>query len=223
MNKYRFVKETSIPYNNSLISFFQANKPKQEFSLLEIGCNVGHNLFELHNRYPNSKYYGIDIMQEAIEEAKNDCPWGEFVIADLEKDNLPYQKEQFDYIFCPDVLEHLTYPQKTLEKLRHFLKPGGAIYACIPNLMFYDIIKNLLEKGRFTYTETGLLDYDHKHFFTYYEILQTFSAAGYQKLSVYSIKFQNEISRDFIRKLSHISYLDGWQFESFQYVVKATL
>ena len=45
--------------------------------------------------------------------------------------------------------------------------------------MFYEVLKNLLEKGRFTYTQTGLLDYDHKHFFTYNEILQTFALAGY--------------------------------------------
>ena len=212
-----------MPYNNALISYFQKNEPKQDFSLLEIGCNIGHNILELHNRFPKANYYGIDIMEEAIEEARKDCPWGNFTIADLEKDTLPYQKEQFDYIFCPDVLEHLTFPQKVLEKLKQFLKPDGAIYACIPNLMFYEVLKNLLEKGRFTYTQTGLLDYDHKHFFTYNEILQTFALAGYQKLSVYSIKFQSEESRDFIRKLSHISYLDAWQFESFQYVVKATL
>ena len=39
--------------------------------------------------------------------------------------------------------------------------------ANIPNLMYWSTMYSLLIEGIFSYTDIGLLDYDHKHLFTY--------------------------------------------------------
>ncbi len=65
---------------------------------------------------------------------------------------------EYDYILCPDILEHLTNPKEVLNNLTKILKPDGYIFANIPNLIYWSVITNLLLFGNFNYTKTGLLD-----------------------------------------------------------------
>ena len=54
--------------------------------------------------------------------------------------------------------------------------------------MHWSIMVNLLLEGTFHYTETGLLDYDHKHLFTQREIEQLFCNCDFQLDEINFIK-----------------------------------
>ena len=153
--------------NQNLISFFKEKNTKEEFTLLEVGCNAGQNLKALYEIYPKAKFHGVDILSEATEQARKNFPQGVFHTFNIEDPPFYFNNCQYDYILCPDVLEHLTNPKETLKYLGSILKSDGYIIANIPNLMHWTVMANLLIYGNFTYTDIGLLDYDHKHLFTY--------------------------------------------------------
>jgi hypothetical protein len=57
------------------------------------------------------------------------------------------------------------------------LKPQGKIVASIPNASFYLVPLNLL-RGRWRYTDRGVLDKTHLRFFTLETIQMLFAQAG---------------------------------------------
>ena len=73
--------------------------------------------------------------------------------------------EPFDVVVCADVLEHLAEPEKLLDRIRGWLKPGGTLLASIPNAANVSVRLALLA-GRFEYAERGILDRTHLRFYT---------------------------------------------------------
>ena len=83
-----------------------------------------------------------------------------------------------------DVLEHLTQPEQALAKAASFLKDDGSIYVSVPNVTHNDIVLKMCEE-RFDYTQTGLLDDTHVHFWGLENVKQLGISAG---LSVRSVE-----------------------------------
>lgn len=86
--------------------------------------------------------------------------------------------KKYDYIIFADVLEHLRNPQEVLCACKAFLNDNGLIWISVPNISHNDIIINLIE-DEFEYSETGLLDETHIHFFTKKTAKKMFTEAGY--------------------------------------------
>lgn len=202
MNKYN-----QVP-NKFLINEFKKYCDKEKFTCLEIGCNAGKNLKAIYELYPNAEYYGSDIDRETIVEARENFPMGTFFLNDITQQTLHYDYHfsTFDYIILLDVLEHLTHPKATLEYIKKFLlKPEGKIFIGVPNLAHWSLMYNLLVCGRFVYTETGLLDYDHKHLFTYAEIERMLKETGFHINEAISIQLGQEPDEEFISQLVALS------------------
>lgn len=210
----------SVAANPSLLHFVE--KETREIHVLEIGCDCGANLLEIKNLCPNAKLYGVEINPES---AKFASLFAEVSIGDIEKQRIDFNQKKFDYVLFGDVLEHLRNPEETLRYCRELLCEDGKILACIPNLMHYTVMKELIN-GNFTYTDTGLLDKTHIHFFTYKEILRMFHKV---QLCVEDI-FMKESVREsipaedkvFIENLCKMS--DGaeeFMYYTYQYIVLA--
>lgn len=224
LNDRRFMKKiwnmnyfNIIPNGN--LSALVNESHEAEFSVLEVGCDLGANLLDIKSRYPNCKIHGVEINPSAVNIAKYLLDVRE---GNIEEENLSFE-EKFDYIIFGDVLEHLHNPQKTIrycnEKL---LKEHGCIVASIPNIMHISVMEQLLH-GRFTYQDTGLLDKTHIHFFTYYEILSMFQEENYSIEEVYiSTRKLTEEQEELKVKLMEISHnVEMHMYDTFQYVVKA--
>lgn len=220
MNKYE-----QMP-NHNLINFFKTENSKEEFSILEIGCNKGENLKAIKEYYPKAVCYGVDISLDAVEEGWENFPEGIFYYFDIENPpcyfaDLKFQA--FDYILLPDVLEHLTRPEKALCYLKKLLKPDGYIFVTVPNLMHWSTMINLIVYGNFQYTDTGLLDYDHKHLFTFNEVINLFQKVGYEIDGFYNIKI-DVIPDDYkncIETLINLSEkVDLSNYETFSFMLK---
>jgi 2-polyprenyl-3-methyl-5-hydroxy-6-metoxy-1,4-benzoquinol methylase len=78
-----------------------------------------------------------------------------------------------------DVLEHLRAPEKTLSAVRQRLAPNGAALVSLPNIAYWKMRLDLL-RGRFEYTDTGLLDRTHLRFFTLKTAKEMFAQAGFR-------------------------------------------
>lgn len=87
--------------------------------------------------------------------------------------------KQYDVITCLDVLEHLEAPAFVLYRLYKHLEPGGHLIASIPNVQHWSVVWGLL-RGRWEYTDEGILDRTHRWFFTRQGIRRMFGYTGYR-------------------------------------------
>lgn len=130
--------------------------------VLEFGCYTG-GLAKHLKEEKNCQVYAIELDEEAFNIAKEHLVDG--LAGDIEDYYwVTYFSDiKFDVLIFADVLEHLRNPGKVLEKACSLLKEDGIVLFSIPNIAHNDVIVKLLE-NRFDYTETGLLDSTHIHF-----------------------------------------------------------
>jgi len=96
------------------------DSPKDSF--LDLGCRMGYCLPIFGDAYPNSRVLGIDIVPEFVEAAST--------VGDAEvgnAHNLPFADDEFDYIFCAQMLEHCYDPQKAADEIMRVAKCGFLI------------------------------------------------------------------------------------------------
>lgn len=106
----------------------------------------------------------IELIPEMAKQVESYAE--KVIVANIDEDSWEDSLEgNFDFIIFSDVLEHLRYPQRALERCAPFLKSDGCILTSVPNIGHNSIILNL-RKGLFVYTNYGLLDDTHIHFFT---------------------------------------------------------
>lgn len=192
---------------------------EEKFAVLEVGCDMGANLLGIKNEYINCDIYGLEINNNSVEIGKH--------MADIRYGNVEEEKinfgVQFDYIIFGDVLEHLHNPQQVVRYCRKLLKENGRIIASIPNLMHISVMKQLLQ-GEFRYTDVGLLDKTHIHFFTFKEIIRMFEAEDYEIEKMEGIVYEfDKCEEQLLEQLMHISGegVTEEMYRTYQYSVVA--
>lgn len=204
--------------NDLLIDLVKCKK--EAFSVLEVGCATGVNLLGIGNLYPEARLYGVEINPNA---AKMASAFADVREGNIEDKNLDFGDVLFDYIIFGDVLEHLHDPKGVLEYCKSLLTEGGRIIASIPNLMHWSVMKALIN-GFFPYADFGLLDRTHIHFFTYYEMVQMFTEAGYHvvRVEVANNEGVPDEVKEFVNQLMNISEnAEEFMFWTFQYRIVA--
>lgn len=84
-----------------IIAFY---KPK---TVLEIGCNEGSNLREIHKQDRRIELYGIDIHENAIHYARQSLPAGHFFCGSIYELDQYFGQKQFDVVFSMGTLIHI--------------------------------------------------------------------------------------------------------------------
>ncbi len=188
--------------------------------VLEVGCDCGATLLHIKNLYPDAYTVGCDISKTAVDLAERFVD--EVFVANIEDYSLSVERHSFDYIIFGDVLEHLHNPEKVLRYVQTLLKDGGKVLACIPNLMHISVIRDLL-RGYFTYTEIGLLDKTHIHFFTFNEIVRMFTHAGYviDECESYKQIIAEKDNRLIDKLVELFPESEKHMYQTYQYIVKA--
>jgi 2-polyprenyl-3-methyl-5-hydroxy-6-metoxy-1,4-benzoquinol methylase len=143
--------------------------------VLDVGCSTGYLAERLQQR--GATVVGIDLDERAAELARRFCE--AVYVGDIETMELPFEPESFDAIVCGDLIEHLRDPESALQRLRPLLRPSGRLALSTPNIANWAMRLSLLF-GRFRYTEWGLLDRTHTHFFTRKTLRECLEAAGYR-------------------------------------------
>ena len=127
-------------------------KPRQ--TALDVGCREGYQSQWLEKK-------GNTVTSIDIEKKYEKC-----IVTDANKP-LPFKDASFDLIWCSEVIEHLHQPKQAISEFRRILKPGGKMILTTPNSYFL-LVRGLYFLGL---TPQKIQNPDHKHFFTYKNIL----------------------------------------------------
>ena len=125
-----FNKKSDLPFSD-LINFKKLENKK----VLEIGCGFGSHAQLILNNSKNIDYTGIDITKTAIEFTKKRFELfnlrGNIIQCDAEK--LPFENNQFDYIWSWGVIHHSKNTEIILNEIKRVLKPDGSCTLMIYN------------------------------------------------------------------------------------------
>lgn len=151
------------------------------------------------------KVYIVECVKEAFDKA---ILYAEEGICDDIELMTWYKKWHgisFDYIILADVLEHLKNPIAVLQNTKELLKEEGKLILSIPNIAHNDILIKLFY-NKFDYTDIGILDDTHLHFWAENNLGDFESGTGYhiEEINYKTIKTGNtEQFRNFDLPISH--------------------
>lgn len=132
--------------------------------VLECGCATGY-MTKFMKEKMNCDVSIVEIDPEGFEKAKKYA--ADYFLGDLNEDGWYryYDYEgRFDYIIFADVLEHLKDPLTVIKRAKSLLTYNGKIIISIPNICHNDILVRMFY-DHFNYSDLGLLDNTHIHFF----------------------------------------------------------
>lgn len=131
---YRYNYEKS---GMSLFDKFYKGIDHNEFigkSVLDLGSFTGGRLVYWMERYGFRKGVGVDI-NPIFAQAGNEFACKHGVNATFDTgcgENLPYEKDSFDFVVSYDVFEHVQNCEQVVKECHRVLKPGGLLFAIFP-------------------------------------------------------------------------------------------
>jgi 2-polyprenyl-3-methyl-5-hydroxy-6-metoxy-1,4-benzoquinol methylase len=99
-------------------------------SILDIGCGDGFAFSYITNHKKFKNYIAVDFSEiklKTLFQQNNDA-----TVCITDADNLPFKENNFDVIFCLEVLEHVIDPDVVLNQIFKLLKDGGVCFISIP-------------------------------------------------------------------------------------------
>ena len=102
--------------------------------VLDVGSADGMFSKVILDKSKASKLIGIDIVKTSIDWAKKHWKRNKrmkFMIGDAE--DLKFEMNTFDAVFCLEVLEHVYHPKKVLKEFKRVMKKGGYGIFLVPS------------------------------------------------------------------------------------------
>ena len=101
-------------------------------SFLDVGCGSGHNLNMAKEEF-NCKVVGIDPAPGKHGVGRNKIQdFSKLKVIKGNCEDLPFESNSFDVVFCSHVLEHVKDEHQSLIELRRVLKPNGTLIIGMP-------------------------------------------------------------------------------------------
>ena len=178
--------DNGLAYDQTIADKFEQLNEEHQYVLnevghgkdvLEVACHTGYVSSWLQ-RHEN-RVTGMELFQPALDKA---MPYLVNGIQGNVEEEETWQKlgdQTFDVILFMHILEHLIDPENVLSIAKNYLKPGGYIVICIPNISNWNS-RVAIFKGNFSYTETGLMDKTHLRFVNYFTMQEMIESAGYR-------------------------------------------
>lgn len=179
--------------------------PRPIGSVLDVGCGsggIGAGLREAGA----TRLTGIEVVPEQAELAR--AHYDQVVAAPVE-DALVQLEGSFDTILCLDVLEHLVDPERVMRDLRGLASPGARLQVSLPNARHVSLMKDLVFKGTFGYTDWGHRDRTHLRWFTRRDIVEAMERAGWAVQRVSHPELHRSRSLDRITRGRSTEFLVG--------------
>ena len=110
--------------------------------VLDIGCGDGNFSLLFGKASGSEELFGVDISETAVKLASSKGVRAFQVNVDLE--DLPFEGDSFDAIFCGETLEHLFDPDHLIEEAFRVLKPGGYLLAAVKAGLDEGFLEDLL-------------------------------------------------------------------------------
>jgi 2-polyprenyl-3-methyl-5-hydroxy-6-metoxy-1,4-benzoquinol methylase len=132
--------------------------------VLDVGCSTGNTGVMLKDHGLCDYVTGIELFEETAKVAKTRLDV--VIVGSVESALDKVQDQSMDCILCLDVLEHLVDPWSVIKRLGTKVKSDGIIICSIPNIRHVSVLFNLIVRGQWRYTDSGMLDRTHLRFFT---------------------------------------------------------
>lgn len=105
--------------------------------VLDVGCGIGRTTRILKQRFPQAeRIVGVDADTDllAVARGRSD-PSGSIdtEYQDGEAEDLAYDDDRFDLVFCRFLLTHLPEPAAAVDEFRRVCRPGGIVAAQEPD------------------------------------------------------------------------------------------
>jgi len=149
--------------------------PNPSKRLLDVGCGAGA-FGQAIKKGRECEVVGVTYSEAEATLARRYLD--EVLVCDLNNFE-PTELAPFDCIVCSHVLEHLVQPENLLKKLLSVLSSEGTLLVALPNVLFWHQRWEFI-RGRFKYTDGGLMDRTHYRFFDWITAQQLLNDSGYQ-------------------------------------------
>lgn len=100
---------------------------------LDVGCGDGMTSGPTI-RATGAAYTGVDVSRAGVDRAREA---GLDVMLIPDSGEMPIAGATFDFAVCVEVMEHLFAPQETAREILRVLKPGGTLFATVPNATYW--------------------------------------------------------------------------------------
>lgn len=145
---------TSITFRQTNAKIVRLLEPKQNSSLLDVGCGSGILIKYLLDANRGMKLFGLDITPKMVEVAKRkfaNNPSVEITLGSAVK--MPYKDNSFDYVTCASSFHHHPDPLKSAKEMVRVLKPGGKLL--ILDMCIEGLLRKILFKVENVYHNEG--------------------------------------------------------------------
>jgi 2-polyprenyl-3-methyl-5-hydroxy-6-metoxy-1,4-benzoquinol methylase len=152
--------------------------PRPLGRVLDVGCGEGGLAAGLRAAGA-TEIVGIEVVENVAARARSTL---DRVHVGRVEDTLDDLTGTFDTVLCLDVLEHLIDPGSVLSALCGRAAPGAALQVSVPNARHYSLVRDLVLRGTFGYTDWGHRDSTHLRWFTRRDIVALLEKTGWEVL-----------------------------------------
>ena len=153
--------------------------------ILDIGCSSGTlGEYLIHERKCLVDGVEPDKGDYEIAKTRLNKVWNSDIESALDSIDTNY-----DILIFADVLEHIVYPDKVLIAVKKLLNKNGKVVFSVPNMAHISTRLGLIE-GSFKYTETGILDKTHLHFWDKDTVEDVFKNSGMRLIDLDAVIYK---------------------------------
>jgi 2-polyprenyl-3-methyl-5-hydroxy-6-metoxy-1,4-benzoquinol methylase len=159
----------------------ELKKHSNKFSFLDAGCGMGQFAFRIAKKYPSAKVTGLEQVDRRVQDnnrvaARMGLKNLEFFTRDISQLT---EMNQYHFILCNSVLEHINDDIKTLEKLYDALYEKGILIIYVPS-QEKRVLKALkrIQDHQIKKSKTGKL-HDHIRYYSKNELVSKAVSVGF--------------------------------------------
>ena len=157
--------------------------PEDSKTILDIGCGEGY--FGLALKNLGKEVWGVERHQKSFLAAAGKLD--KVIFGDIFSVLPSLPNNYFDCLVFNDVLEHLADPYSLLEMIKSKLSENGVVVCSIPNVRHVKVLRDLIFKKEWEYTDVGILDRTHLRFFTKKSLVRMLNDSDYEILKIQGI------------------------------------
>ncbi len=150
------------------------SKVGENKKVLELGCATGYITKLLKQK--KCFVTAVDTDSDAISKTKHIAD--EVIQADLNEPQSLTIKKHYSVVLLMDVIEHIIHREELLQYIKQWLTSDGILVLSTPNIVHLRVRLDMM-LGKFVYTEMGIMDNTHVHFYTRETILEELTKAGF--------------------------------------------